>query len=153
MSTTVSYRRRLRKKNSILCPGIVDHYNPPLLCLAYAFSQFSDLVAAVYNFSPCRAGEHARNFLQDCKDKLVCDDFFLGGGRRKLFELHTTNKSQLAVQLLYEIEIKYVKISLNQSARFNGHDPYAYLKDVFIRLPMQRASEVDQLLPHKWQPV
>nr|WP_258230417.1 transposase [Pseudomonas protegens] len=26
-ATTVSYRRRLRKKNSILCPGIVDHYN------------------------------------------------------------------------------------------------------------------------------
>ncbi|MCS9385048.1 tyrosine-type recombinase/integrase, partial [Pseudomonas aeruginosa] len=25
-STTASYRRRLRKKNSILCPGIVDHY-------------------------------------------------------------------------------------------------------------------------------
>ncbi|RMR31896.1 putative transposase [Pseudomonas syringae pv. coriandricola] len=44
-------------------------------------------------------------------------------------------------------------MSLIQSARLNGHDPYAYLKDVFTRLPTQRASEIDQLLPHKWQPV
>lgn len=35
-----------------------------------------------------------------------------------------------------------------QSARLNGHDPYAYLKDVITRLPAQRASEIDQLLPH-----
>lgn len=39
------------------------------------------------------------------------------------------------------------------AARLNGHDPYAYLKDVLTRLPTQRASEIDQLLPHKWQPV
>ena len=43
-------------------------------------------------------------------------------------------------------------MSLIQSARLNGHDPYAYLKDVLMRLPTQRASEIDQLLPHKWQP-
>lgn len=40
-------------------------------------------------------------------------------------------------------------MSLIQSARMNGHDPYAYLKDVLSRLPMQRASEIDQLLPHQ----
>jgi transposase len=44
-------------------------------------------------------------------------------------------------------------ISLIQSARLNGHDPYAYLKDVLTSLPTQRASEIDQLLPHKWMPV
>lgn len=32
----------------------------------------------------------------------------------------------------------------------NGHDPYAYLKDVLTRLPTQRASESGQLLPHQW---
>ncbi|POD15738.1 hypothetical protein BKM05_24690 [Pseudomonas avellanae] len=42
-------------------------------------------------------------------------------------------------------------MSLIQSARLNGHDPYAYLKDVLTRLPTQRATEIDQLLPHKWQ--
>ena len=44
-------------------------------------------------------------------------------------------------------------ISLIQSARLNGHDPYAYLKDVLTRLPTQRASEVAELLPHQWIPV
>ncbi|MCP1446611.1 hypothetical protein J3D54_005743 [Pseudomonas sp. GGS8] len=44
-------------------------------------------------------------------------------------------------------------MSLIQSVRLNGHDPYAYLKNVLTRLPTQLASEIDQLLPHKWQPV
>ncbi len=33
-------------------------------------------------------------------------------------------------------------MSLVQSARMNGHDPYAYLKDVLTRLPTHRASRV-----------
>jgi len=40
--------------------------------------------------------------------------------------------------------------SLIQSAKLNGHDPYAYLKDVLERLPTQRASDIGQLLPHRW---
>ena len=43
-------------------------------------------------------------------------------------------------------------MSLIQSARLNGHDPYAYLKDVLTRLPTQRASEIADLLPHQWAP-
>ena len=43
-------------------------------------------------------------------------------------------------------------MSLIQSARINGHDPYAYLKDVLTRLPTQRASEIEQLLAHPWMP-
>lgn len=42
-----------------------------------------------------------------------------------------------------------VIMSLIQSARHNGHDPYAYLKDVLLRLPTQRASEIMALLPHR----
>lgn len=42
--------------------------------------------------------------------------------------------------------------SLIQSAKLNGHDPYAYLKDVLQRLPTQRDSEIGQLLPHRWTP-
>jgi transposase len=34
----------------------------------------------------------------------------------------------------------------------NGHDPYAYLKDVLTRLPTQRNSMIAQLLPHRWTP-
>ena len=44
-------------------------------------------------------------------------------------------------------------MSLIQSARMNGHDPYAYQRDVMARLPMQRASQIGELLPHLWQPV
>ncbi|QJI37138.1 IS66 family transposase [Pseudomonas sp. ADAK13] len=235
---------------------------------AYATSQFSDLAAVVYDFGPSRAGEHARNFLQDWKGKLVCDDFggykasfelgvtengCMAHARRKFYELHATNKSQLAehalryIQLLYEVESEvrdlepYLRhrqekavpvmdalhawmiaqrqivhdgsaiskaldyslkrwtalsrylddgavpidnnwaenqirpwalgrknwlfagslrsgkraaaiMSLIQSARMNGHDPYAYLNDVLVRLPTQRASDIGQLLPHQWTP-
>lgn len=41
-------------------------------------------------------------------------------------------------------------MTLIQSARLNGHDPYAYLKDVLARLPTQRVSLVHELLPHRW---
>jgi hypothetical protein len=43
-------------------------------------------------------------------------------------------------------------MSLVQSARMTGHDPYAYLRDVLTRLPTHRARDIDQLLPHRWQP-
>lgn len=238
---------------------------------AYATSPFCETSAVVYDFSLSRAGEHARNFLQDWKGKLVCDDFggykasfelgvteigCMAHARRKFFELHATHKSALAeqalryMQVLYEIEgeikdlepdsrrrIRQEKavpvmdalhawmvaqrdivhngsaigraldyslkrwaalsrylddgavpidnnwcenqirpwalgrknwlfagslrsgkraaaiMSLIQSARNNGHDPYAYLKDVLTRLPTQRASEIAELLPHRWRPV
>ncbi|GKQ29489.1 hypothetical protein PSTH1771_14270 [Pseudomonas syringae pv. theae] len=238
---------------------------------AYATGQFCETAAVVYDFSPSRAGEHARDFLQDWKGKLVCDDFggykasfelgvteigCMAHARRKFFELHATNKSTLAeqalryIQLLYEIEreardlepelryrirqekavpvmemlhawmiaqrdlmpegsaisraldyslrrwvalLRYLDdgavpidnnwaenqmrpwalgrknwlfagslrsgkraaaiMSLIQSARLNGHDPYAYLKDVLTRLPTHRASEIGQLLPDNWKPV
>lgn len=42
-------------------------------------------------------------------------------------------------------------MSLIQSAKLNGHDPYRYLKDVLERLPMQAASRTGELLPHNWQ--
>lgn len=44
-------------------------------------------------------------------------------------------------------------MSLLHSARINGHEPYAYLKDVLERLPTQPASQVEELLPHRWKPV
>lgn len=238
---------------------------------AYSTTPFSALKAVVYDFSPSRAGEHARNFLGRWNGKLVCDDFAgykagfekgiteigcMAHARRKFFDLHVANKSQLAEQALYSIgglyeverqardmsdedrwRIRQEKaapiiktlhdwmlaqrdlvpngtatakaldyslkrwvaltrylddgavpidnnqvenqirpwalgrsnwlfagslrsgkraaaiMSLIQSARMNGHDPYAYLKDVLTRLPTQRASEIEELLPHRWQPI
>lgn len=72
----------------------------------------------VYDFSPSRAGEHARNFLGAWSGKLVCDDFAgykasfelgiteigcMAHARRKFFDLHVANKSQLAKQVLHSI--------------------------------------------------
>ena len=238
---------------------------------AYAPGAFEDLKAVVYDFCETRAGEHARAFLGKWKGSLVCDDFsgykasFTGGiteagclahARRKFFDLHVSNKSQIAEQALryigqlYDVErevkdlnaderrqIRQAKskpladafhqwlllqrhkvtegsaiaraldyslkrwaaltrflddgqlpidnnwienqirpiaigrnnwlfagslragqraaavMSLIQSAKLNGHDPYAYLKDVLARLPTQKNSQIDELLPHRWQPL
>ena len=89
---------------------------------AYATSEFSDLAAVVYDFSPSRTGEHARNLLGNWKGKLVCDDFAgykagfelgvteidcMAHARRKFFDLHATNKSQIAEKALHYIAAVY----------------------------------------------
>lgn len=43
-------------------------------------------------------------------------------------------------------------MSLIQSARMNGHDPYAYLNDVLTRLPTHKANQIEELLPHRKRP-
>lgn len=237
----------------------------------YAPGAFESLKAVVYDFCESRAGEHARTFLGGWKGSLVCDDYAgykmgFGGGiteagclahsRRKFFDLHVSNKSQIAAQALlyisqlYDVEraVKHLHaderrnirqtqskpladafhqwmvlqrqkitdgsatakaldyslkrwialtrflgdgqlpidnnwienqirpiaigrnnwlfagslragqraaaaMSLIQSAKLNGHDPYAYLKDVLARLPTHRNSQIQELLPHRWQPI
>ena len=238
---------------------------------AYAPGAFEDLKAVVYDFCETRAGEHARNFLGDWSGGLVCDDFSgykasfgaaitevgcMAHARRKFFDLHVSNKSEIAQQALttigqlYEVEreVKHLSaderrrsrkdkskplldglhqwmllqrqrvtdgtaiakaldyslkrwvaltrfvedgrlpidnnwienqirpiaigrnnwlfagslragqraaavMSLIQSAKLNGHDPYAYLKDVLARLPTHRNSLIEELLPHRWAPL
>ena len=82
---------------------------------AYAPGAFEDLKAVVYDFCETRAGEHAGAFLGEWKGSPVYDDFggykagFANGitevgclahSRRKFFELHVSNKSQIAQQAL-----------------------------------------------------
>ncbi|PTB16720.1 IS66 family transposase [Trinickia symbiotica] len=82
---------------------------------AYATTQFADVRAVVYEFADTRAGEHARKFLGNWRGKLVCDEhsgykagFELGiteiacvaHARRRFFELHASNKSEIAEQAL-----------------------------------------------------
>jgi transposase len=237
---------------------------------AYAAGAFEDTKAVVYDFCDSRAGENAKVFLGDWRGSLVCDDFSgykqlmaqgvtevgcLAHARRKFFDLHASNKSQIAhgaleqIARIYDIEreikelnsderqrirqdqskplldalhqwmilnrqkitdgsatakaldyslrrwgaltrfisngqlpidnnhienqIRPIAIgrnnwlfagslragkrgaaimSLIQSAKLNGHDPYAYLKDVLTRLPTQRNSMIGELLPHRWTP-
>jgi hypothetical protein len=45
-----------------------------------------------------------------------------------------------------------VVMSLVQSAKLNGLDPHAYLRNVLERLPSHPASRIEELLPHRWQP-
>ena len=236
---------------------------------AYAPGVHHELQAVIYDFAEGRSGEHARNFVGDWRGSLVCDDFSgykamltngitevgcMAHARRKFFELHVANKSQIAEQAielisqLYDIEretkeldvdqrkrirqtkakpiadtlFKWMQLqrqkvtdgsatakaldytlkrwpaltryiddgqipidnnwienqirpiaigrsnwlfagslragqraaavmSLIQSAKMNGHDPYAYLKDVLTRLPTHKASQIEDLLPHLWQ--
>ena len=41
-----------------------------------------------------------------------------------------------------------VIMTLIESAKLNGHDPWAYLKDVFERLPTLKNADLHLLLPH-----
>jgi transposase len=43
-------------------------------------------------------------------------------------------------------------MSLIESAKLCGHDPWAYLKDVFERLPTLKNADLATLLPHNWKP-
>ena len=43
-------------------------------------------------------------------------------------------------------------LNLIESAKLNGHDPWAYLKDVFERLPTLKQRDLAPLLPHNWRP-
>jgi len=42
-------------------------------------------------------------------------------------------------------------MSLIHSARLNGHDVYAYMKDVLERLPSLPVSRINELLPFYWK--
>ena len=45
-----------------------------------------------------------------------------------------------------------VVMSLVQSVKLHGHDPWVYLKDVLERLLTHRNDHIDELLPHRWAP-
>lgn len=85
---------------------------------AYAPGAFEDLKAVVYDFCESRAGENAKVFLGEWRGSLVCDDYAgykqilkngvievgcLAHARRKFFELHVSNKSQIAHSALEQI--------------------------------------------------
>jgi transposase len=43
-------------------------------------------------------------------------------------------------------------MSLVQSAKLNGLEPWAYLRDVLARIHSHPSQRIDELLPHRWQP-
>ena len=44
-----------------------------------------------------------------------------------------------------------IVMSLVQSAKLNGHEPWAYLRDVLERLSGHPNSRIAELLPHRWK--
>jgi len=99
---------------SMLAPG--EKKTHRAYVWAYSTTPFADLKAVVYDFSPSRAGEHARNFLGQWNGKLVCDDFAgykasfeqgiteigcMAHARRKFFDLHAANKSNRSINPTY----------------------------------------------------
>ena len=45
-----------------------------------------------------------------------------------------------------------VVMSLVQSAKLNGLDPWAYLRDVLARTHTHPSQRLEELLPHRWRP-
>lgn len=65
----------------------------------------------------------------------------------------TQHKSAaLPLALAYAALIVYASLYPFADWRDQGIAPWAYLRDVLQRLPTQRSSQIDDLLPHRWQP-
>ena len=142
---------------------------------AYAPGVFEDMKAVVYDFCESRAGEHARAFLGDWNGALVCDDFSgykqsfalgvtevgcMAHSRRKFFDLHTSNKSQIAAQALQSIgalydierEVKSLTADERLKIRQTRSRPLAdalHQWMVLQRLPMHKNHQIAELLPHR----
>ena len=109
---------------------------------AYAPGAFEDIKAVVYDFCESRAGEHARKFLGEWRGSLTCDDFSgykaliasgvtevgcLAHARRKFFDLHASNQSQIAEFALeqfarvYDIEREVKELDAHQRQKLRQH--------------------------------
>jgi hypothetical protein len=53
--------------------------------------------------------------------------------------------------VLVQCRVYMGRAGIATAAKLNGHDPWAYLRDVLIRLPPHPNSRIEQLLPHLWQ--
>jgi putative transposase len=92
-----------------------------------------------------------------CGDNAACEGFFGVLKRERIhhrdYRTPLGRKNWLFAGSLRSGRRAAAIMSLIQSAKLNGHEPYAYLKDVLTRLPTQKASAIDELLPHNWTPV
>ena len=86
---------------------------------------------------------------------------FLEGGRlpldnnaaeRTLRPIALGRKNWLFAGSLRGGKAAAVILSLLQSVKLQGKNPFDYLKDVLTRLPSSKAEDLDALLPHNWQP-
>lgn len=131
---------------------------------AYSAGRHQDVKAVVYDFCESRAGRHALAFLNDWSGTLVVDDFsgykqLMGPSiseagcwahaRRKFFELHAANKSQIAQEALvkigqlYEIERQAESATVDERGRRRQEHSKPVLDDLHQWLTEHRSKVPD----------
>jgi hypothetical protein len=85
-----------------------------------------------------------------CSPRLPIDNNF---DEQQIRPWATARKNWLFAGTLLAGQRAAAIMSLIQTAKVNGHDPYAYLRDVLTRLPTQRARDLAELLPSRWVPL
>ena len=140
---------------------------------ADARGSFDKLPGVAYDFCVGRGAQHPMEFLGQWSGTLVRDEYSaydnrhwaaltanLQDGRLPVDNNHIENltrhwaivrKAWLFCASDLAGQRAALVMSLEQSAKLNGHDPWAYLKDVLTRLPTHLNSRIDELLPHRWQ--
>ena len=105
---------------------------------SYSIGAFEPVKTVIYDFADSRAGKHAREFLGDWRGTLVCDDYSgykaliadgvteagcMAHARRKFFDLHANNQSQIAqqalvyIQKLYQVEREFAELISDERRR------------------------------------
>lgn len=89
---------------------------------SYSIGAFEPAKAVIYDFADSWAGKHAQEFLGTWRGTLVCDDYSgyktliadgvteagcMAHARRKFFDLHANNQSQISEQALVYIQRLY----------------------------------------------
>ncbi|MDZ4282529.1 MAG: IS66 family transposase [Hydrogenophaga sp.] len=136
---------------------------------AYATGAFENTKVVVYDFCESRSGEHARRFLGDWRGSLTCDDFSgykaliasgvtevgcLAHARRKFFDLHAANQSQIAEFALqqfgrvYEIEREVKELSADQRRAIRQQQTKPLLDALHQWMLLQRPKV--QQVPRRW---
>ena len=131
---------------------------------AYAPGAFEDIKAVVYDFCESRAGEHARKFLGKWRGSLTCDDFSgykaliasgvtevgcLAHARRKFFDLHAANKSQIAgfaleqFSRVYDIEREVKNLDADQRKAIRQQQSKPVLDALHQWMALQRQKVPD----------
>lgn len=106
----------------------------------YRTTNFVPQRAVLFDFCTSRGGKHPQRVLQNFSGTLVTDDF---SGYHKL---------QRQGAITGALCMAHARRKLFEAHKLNGHDPWAYLKDVFERLPTLKNRDLELLLPHNWKP-
>ncbi|MBK7646588.1 MAG: IS66 family transposase [Betaproteobacteria bacterium] len=126
---------------------------------SYSIGAFEPIKAVIYDFADSRAGKHAREFLGDWRGTLVCDDYSgykaliadgvteagcMAHARRKFFDLHANNQSQIAqqalatIQKLYQVEREVAELSPDERRRIRQEQAKPILDELHDWLTRHR---------------